>query len=325
MELQTFTPQYLPAAAELFVRNFRTLRASVAALPATLEDTALISHKLERLLARHPGVVVLEHGRLVGYLVYMILDNFRDTGRRAAYCPEWAHAVQAGVQAKVYPQMYRQVGEQWAAQGCQVHAITLLANDPQALQTWFWSGFGLAVVDAVRPLQPLERPANSALRIRQAVMADADALASLEVEHRRYYSASPVFMAPRAGMSADDFRQFLAQPDNSVWLALDGSRPVGFLRLDGYELDGADAIVFPGTVFISGAFILPDYRGQGGSTAMLEAALRHHAALGKTCCAVDFETFNPDAAAFWPQHFQSVCLSLMRVPETVSLDIPAGK
>jgi hypothetical protein len=50
---------------------------------------------------------------------------------------------------------------------------------------------------------------------------------------------------------------------------------------------------------------------------MLDAALRHHAALGMTCCAVDFEAFNPDAAAFWLRHFQPVCLSMMRMPESV--------
>jgi hypothetical protein len=50
---------------------------------------------------------------------------------------------------------------------------------------------------------------------------------------------------------------------------------------------------------------------------MLDAALRHHAGLGKTCCAVDFEAFNPDATAFWLRHFQVVCLSLMRMPEVI--------
>ena len=54
---------------------------------------------------------------------------------------------------------------------------------------------------------------------------------------------------------------------------------------------------------------------------MLDAALRYHAGLGKTCCAVDFEAFNPDATAFWLRHFQPVCLSLMRCPEVIP---PAG-
>jgi hypothetical protein len=50
---------------------------------------------------------------------------------------------------------------------------------------------------------------------------------------------------------------------------------------------------------------------------MLQAAIQHHARMGKTCCSVDFEAFNPDAATFWMRYFQPACLSLMRCPETV--------
>jgi len=49
--------------------------------------------------------------------------------------------------------------------------------------------------------------------------------------------------------------------------------------------------------------------------ALLRAALEDHRARGFRRCAVDFESFNPEAAAFWPRFFQPVCYSLMRIPE----------
>lgn len=317
MELRPFTPNYLSAAVELFRHKFHLLRQSLPALPGTLDDEVLISGKLSRLLGAHPGVVAWEEGRLVGYLVYMVIDNFRDAGRRAAYCPEWGHAAAATHQEQAYRRMYREVATQWASQGCRMHVITLLANDQESLQTWFWNGFGMLVVDAVRPMTPLEREPKTRLRIRRAGTADAQSLASLDIAHCRYYTQSPVFMALRASQTADEFSAFLEQEGNSAWLALDGDMPVGFLRLNGIEFDAADAIASPETVHITGAFLLPAYRGQGASSAMLEAALQHHARLGKTCCSVDFEAFNPDAAAFWLRHFQPACLSLMRCPETI--------
>jgi GNAT superfamily N-acetyltransferase len=318
MELHPFTPNYLPTAVELFLHNFHRLQLSVPALPATLDDEALIESNLRRLLDTHPGVVALDGDRLVGYLTSMVLDNFRNAGRRAAYSPEWGHAAESGCQAQAYRLMYRELAAGWASQGCQVHAITLLAHDPDVLNTWFWNGFGMAVVDAVRPVQPLARQPRTQLSIRRASVADAVALSALELEHRRYYTLSPVFMPLRVGQTEEEFRQFLQMPGNSIWLVLDGEVPVGFLRLDGYECDAADAMVSDGTVMITGAFLQAAYRGRGANTAMLDAALRHHAGLGKTCCAVDFEAFNPDATAFWLRHFQPVCFSLMRMPEVVS-------
>jgi GNAT superfamily N-acetyltransferase len=317
MDIQPFTDQYHIAAAELFVQNFSRLRESVPALPETLADVHLIASKISRLLEGHPGVVALEDGHLVGYLCSMVVGDFRDTGQRGAYCPEWAHAVQPGRQAVAYRRMYRVMGAAWAEQRCLVHAITMLAGDQETLQTWFWGGFGMLAVDAVRPVQPLEREPQTRLSVRRAVIEDAAALAALDVEHCHYYTQSPVFMVLRESQDTGEFAHFLAEPKNSIWLALDGDVPVGFLRLDGYENDGADALTSPETIKINGAFVQAAYRGQGGSSAMLEAALCHHATLGMRCCAVDFEATNPDATAFWLRHFQPVCLSLMRCPETV--------
>ena len=68
-------------------------------------------------------------------------------------------------------------------------------------------------------------------------------------------------------------------------------------------------------MFITGAFVRPTYRGRGAATGILDAALTHYAAEGLASCAVDFETFNPEATAFWPRYFTPVCSSLMRIPE----------
>jgi hypothetical protein len=35
------------------------------------------------------------------------------------------------------------------------------------------------------------------------------------------------------------------------------------------------------------------------------------------CCAVNFESFNPEAATFWMRYFEPVGLSVMRVPENL--------
>jgi ribosomal protein S18 acetylase RimI-like enzyme len=130
-------------------------------------------------------------------------------------------------------------------------------------------------------------------------------------------------MAAHETEDAEDFTEFLGNPTNSIWLALDGKTPVGMMRFECNE-DGAVAIVdAPDKIAISGAYIRPQYRGRRAAPAILDAALRDYAAQGFARCSVDFESFNPEAATFWIKYFDPVCLSVTRVPERVAQGIDA--
>jgi hypothetical protein len=63
-------------------------------------------------------------------------------------------------------------------------------------------------------------------------------------------------------------------------------------------------------IAITGAYIRPGYRGRRAAVA-----LRDYQARGFTFCAMNFESFNPEAAAFRMKYFEPVCLSVVRVPE----------
>lgn len=325
----TTTPlqsEHLPGAAALFIYNLKQQRLAVPILPAHMEDPKRVAGMLLSRISQEKGLAAWDGDRLAGYLTWFEIDDFRDTGRKAAYVPEWGHAA-GGDARRIHRALYRAAGEQWQAAGSQVHAITLLANDQAGCETWFWNGFGLGVVDAVRPMQEIA-PARAkavapggdlltgnGLNICQAHPEDASMLAELEVEHRRHYSLSPTFMAPRHVESPEEIGAFLSTSPNSMWLAMDGEHPVGFLRFASAS-EGAAAIVESDvTVAIVGAYVRAAYRGRGCAPALLNAAIRHYHQQGFTCCAVDFESFNPEAADFWMRYFTPVCFSLMRVPE----------
>jgi ribosomal protein S18 acetylase RimI-like enzyme len=311
-----FEKHFLPAAGELFTHDFARLRQAIPLLPAHFGQSGVVSDRLEKLLARRPGLAALEDGRLVGYLGWMLIDAFRETQRRAAYCPEWAHAAAGSRRPAVYRALYRAAAAQWAADGCQVHAISLLAGDSEAEKTWFWNGFGLTVVDALRPLTSLGAPAPTGLEVRKAAPADAQRLSVIEIEHRRHYTQPPVLMAAPAPTRADEFVELLRDERNSVWLALDGSETAGFMRFESSSFGAADIVNDAGTVAITGAYVRPAYRGRTAAAALLDSALSDYAARGFARCSVDFESFNPEAAAFWMKYFEPVCLSLTRTPES---------
>jgi GNAT superfamily N-acetyltransferase len=317
MRIVPFQREHLPAAAALFVENFKRLRASIPQVPDLMEDPGRVAAKLERLLETRSVLAALEGGRLAGYLGWFVIEDFRNAGRQAAYCPEWAHAALEIRKPEIYQALYRAAAAEWAEAGCQVHAVTLLAEDPVAEKTWFWSGFGLAVVDAIRGLEPLGVPAPEGFSIRPASPAEAGVLAVLEEEHARHYAASPVFMVPQPPAGAAEFEAFLEQPGHSVWAAWAGSTPAGYMRFEASSFGAAAVVGAEDAVANTGAYVRPAYRGRRLAPAILDAALQAYAALGFKRCSVDFEAFNPEAAAFWLKYFRPVCLSLMRIPEKI--------
>lgn len=315
LEITSWQPQYTAEAAELFVQQYQQQRRAVPALPDYLANAGQVVSRIEQLLRISSGVMAVKNGRLIGYLAWYLVPNFRDTPRLGAYVPEWGHGTVDEGKATIYRALYRAAAAQWAAAGCQVHAITLLAQDREAEHVWFWQGFGLTVVDAVRPVRPFDSPPQTLLHIRQATVADAPALTALDAEHWQHYSQPPILMTPRSGLDTVGNAAFLSQPRNTVWLACAGDSLAGFLRCSGHDFDGVAIVEAEQTMAVIGVYVRPAYRGQRAAAALLDAALRHYETRGFTCCALNFESFNPEATAFWLRYFEPVCYSLLRVPE----------
>ncbi len=316
LEILPFREEFLRPAAALFVQLYRKQRQAVPILPDSLESVDRVAGRLADFFASNPGLAAFENGCLTGCLGWLIVDNFRETGRRGAYCPIWAHAAAEGAAARVCVALYRQAAGLWAAASCRVHAISLLAEDRAAQDIWFWNGFGLTVVDAIRPVQPLGVRASEDFTFRKAEPKDAGLIAGIEIEHQAYYTGAPIFMAPREPVNEGGYREFIAAPSNAVWLAFAGKELAGYMRFEPFGHGASEIVQSDTTIANTGAFIRPLYRGRGVGTGLLDAALKDYAPQGFERCSVDFESFNPDAYHFWMKHFTPVSLSVTRRPET---------
>ena len=301
----------------MLAENVSILNNKLPDLASNLAQPERVAGMLAQLFGQCSGLAARMKGKLIGYIGWYLVADFRDTGRLGAYVPEWGHYAVSEHLPQIYQAFYNQAAAIWTSAGVQVHAITLLAHNLQEREFWFWNGFGLIVMDGIRPMQPLQEPATTSLSIRKAQPADSATLAELDEEHCRYYTQPPVLMARREATSVDAFAEFIRQPENAVWLAWDGQNPAGFLRFDGYEVEAATILEGEATAFISGAYVRSAYRSRGAARAMLDAALSDYAGRGYRRCVLDFETFNPYARSFWLKYFQPAAYSLMRVPEAI--------
>lgn len=307
-----FTAEHVAEAAAMFVASFGRTRRMVPELPGELLDVESVAGRLHGM----SGVAAVDgDGGLIGYLTsWFPISPFRHADLAAAYAPEWGHGARGPDRRDTYRALYRAASADWSAAGCGVHAITLLEGDEPSVDAWFWNGFGLATIDAVRGLTPVEVAPAPGIDVRAADRADAVVLARLDAEHVRHYTQPPVLMGQPDALDAAGWASFCERPGTSVWVAEDDDGPYGFIRFDTGS-DAADIVGSDRGVSITGAFVRPDRRRRGAATAILDAGIRHHAAAGLSYCAVDFEAFNPEAAGFWTRHFATVCSSLIRVPE----------
>jgi len=304
VNITSLQPEHLEDAARLVAARYRALRGQVPSLPPRYEDTDTIAGLLHG-LGEPAGVAAFEAGRLIGFLTGFVLSEF--LGKRSFYSPEWANGVQSGNSRRIYEEMYRHISARWIADGCAIHAVTLMTNDREGVEGWQWLGFGLACVDGVRDLSPV--PCGPAeVEVRQAGPQELAEVTAFGQALEQHMAAPPAFWIH----DAEDYRAWLEQPDHAAWLAYEGGAAAGCLGLELGSAGGCDIVRDEKTVGITLAFTRQNTRCRGIATALLNQALAWARDHGYQRCAADWEAMNPPANRFWTGRFDVVCYSLIR-------------
>lgn len=313
LEIVPFHEKFVDAATALVTARYRALRQELPTAPPRYAQDAVIRPLLAKLTTNAPAVAALSEGKLVGFLAAWMIPSWR--GKPLAYSPEWANAAAPAADPadarRIYQALYTEIAPFWVRQRTFVHNLTLFANDRAGIEGWQWLGFGYYVIDGLRTLEPA--PSAPAVDVRRAGIDDLDLLVDLDDQLWAHLSSSPIFLSddddgdPRAELA-----EALGDPQNAFFIAYRADAPVAFLRLEG-DNDGACTVVRdPGTAAITGAYTLPNARGDGIATALLNHGLAWAAQNGFVRCSVDFEAMNVVAARFWLRHFAPVCVSLHR-------------
>ena len=300
-------PEHLESAMSMVAARYCAARKQIPFLPARFEDPRAILPRLEDQVGHVPGVAALREDQLVGFISTLLVTN---RGERLACVPDFGHAADRGDSYEIYRRMYATIADQWLANGCFWHAITVYPHEREALDAWVSVGFGLAVVDALQSLDALP-PLAITLDIRRAQVGDIAQIVPLELALERHLASSPTYLPLIVEGGRRSLRDWLADESHALWLAFQAGKAVAYLRLEPSE-----GLVLPTasetTVAITGAYTREDVRGTGIGTALLRHGLEWARAAGYRHCSVDFESANLLGSRFWLRHFEPVCHSLMR-------------
>ena len=305
LEIAMLKKEHLENAAKLVCTRYKALRNQVPVLPVRCQEADAVLDLLHDLSEEAEGVIALQDGILVGFLMGFVIPEFM--GKHSAYSPVWANSAVPGQSRRIYEEMYTRISDRWVKNGCFTHIVSLMAHDLQGFEAWNWLGFGLINVDSVRQLTPLER-GNVDIEVRQASFQDATILSELGRALEQHEAAAPTFWIHEL----QDFGEKLSEPGNAAWLAVDGGQVLGFMALEPGDDCECALLRDAKTVNILGAFTIQAARGKGAATSLLDHALAWARLQGYERCSVDFESMNTLAARFWMRWFEPVSYSLLR-------------
>jgi GNAT superfamily N-acetyltransferase len=305
IQIVQFREDHLGDAADLACQRYKLMRKGAPLLPPKYESPDTILPMLGDLLSEHPGVVALQGERLVGYMAGLELDDF--LGKRAIFSPEWANAASLEGSRRIYEELYARISAQWVASGCYTHLVSLFADDRLAIEGWHWLGFGLAAVDGLRGLEPVQH-AGDQVQVRRAGMDDLEEAGAFQNALGKHMIKAPIFWPHEK----EDAYPWLVKPELALWLAYLDSRAIGFMQIGPANQDACTIIQDEGTASILGAYTLQEARREGVATALLNRSLGWAREQGYVRCAVDFEPMNLLATRFWNRYFEPVSYTLMR-------------
>ena len=314
------TRKHLEEAVNLAAGAYREERQALPILPDAEDFLSVIRESLEEVLEEGSGVFAFSGGRLAGFLVGFPVETLFGKAR-GIYVPVYGQGTLKENRRGIYRGLYREAAALWVAEERLTHAVTLYAHDGEALDTWFWLGFGLRCVDALREVRPLQAPGLRDIALKKTTLEDLPALAGILDEHYRYFLNSPIFMPHPNKDPLEEFRNWLQKDNHHAWAACGDGKLLGYMRVQ----PAAESFVstHKRAMNITGAHVLEGKRKAGIGTMLLEETQRWLATEGYTLCGVDFESFNTPGSSFWNKYFTPYTYSLVRrIDERV---LPPGR
>jgi len=302
--IEDFTPAHIEQASRIALMNYEAERVLVPALPP-IEAVPTPAYFAKNNL----GVAAFEGGGMVGFLCCTnpFENAFRSTGAVGVFSPMGASGAVGGNRAQIFARMYQAAAEKWVRAGASSHAICLYAHDGDVQRQMYAYSFGMRCIDAIRITEPVSCPEITDCSFEELPARDVLALIPLNKALVRHLEQSPAFMHyPHT--TEDTYAEMLSEEGLRFFVARQDGRVIAYLKISGE----GETFICDDMPNITGAFCLPEWRGQGIFQNLLNAAISVLRAEGHFHLGVDLESFNPTAHGFWPKYFNAYTHSVVR-------------
>ncbi len=308
IQYEPVNENHVSAAANLVMSAYYDEKMAVPFLPNEQEFLSYFQKAIGNLFNKGNGVAAVCNNELIGFLAGFEGDEF--FGKcKGTYSPLYGHGVKKEYRKSLYQELYKHAANLWVNKSCMTHAITFFAHDRETIDTWFWQGFGLRCVDAIREVVPIYAN-NPTIIINKTDIGDIPVLAEIHRQHNQYYRNSPIFMPHQEEDPIQDLTDWLEQPNHHLWVAYHGEKPLGYMRIE----PSAETFVseHQDVMNITGAYVIDSERKSGIGALLLGTIQQWLLQNGYPLCGVDFESINTTGSLFWTKYFTPYTYSMVR-------------
>jgi GNAT superfamily N-acetyltransferase len=237
------------------------------------------------------GAEAIRDRARVGRLVASLQEN--EVRGRHAWAALEDHGLGEGESPDLYRDLYSEAASLWVDAGYLDHYVVVPA-DPDVLEAWYSLSFAQQQVHGAQALGPLAPTEPEGFSVRQAGPDDIDAAMTLAFTIFDHQAEAPTWAgapAPPEGETRASYRQYLADPAVTYFLAEREGEPLGHLALERES---------ESTVYLSIAATALEARGLGVGKVLTEIALAWAYEQGYGTCVTDWRSANLLSARFWP-------------------------
>ena len=306
MKVIDFTREHVGEAAALAIADYEEERRHVLALPP-INSVPDLSGFADNGL----GVAAFDGNKMVGFLCcYKPFSNAYDiSGVCGVFSPMGGNAAVSENRAKIYAAMYQAAGEKWIRAGAASHAVTLYAHDKEAQEQFFRYGFGLRCLDAIRPMELIERFPCEEYDFMELSQEEYMLVYPLHTLLNVYQRASPYFMN-RKSDTPESFEKSHIRRNSRFFAAKHKGELCAYLKISG----NGETFITESDKYrhIAGAFCLHQHRGKGVYQNLINTAITTLKSEGFIHLGVDYESFNPSGSGFWAKCFSEYTHGVVR-------------
>lgn len=308
IQYESVNEKHVNAAADIVMSAYKEERIAVPFLPEEQDYLNIFKRFIGTLFNRGTGIAAVFNGELIGFLAGFEIPEFFGQCK-GVYSPLYGHGGVKKYRHRLYQELYKRAADLWVKKACMTHAVTMFAHDQASIDTWFWQGFGLRCVDAIREVKLIDVN-NSSIFIKKADKNDISTLADIHRQHNQYYRESPVFMPREEEDPIQDLTAWLEQENHHLWIAFHGRTPLGYMRIE----PSAETFVseHQNVMNITGAYTVNTERKSGIGTMLLGTVQQWLLQNGYPLCGVDFESINTTGSNFWTKYFTPYTYSVVR-------------